>query len=88
MNKTRNFFKSINVDKLTFIYINNRILNRFQKTTEKLQFAEINVDKEYFCEMKNLLLQKKTAIFSNEPFSSKKSINQQMTKNAVKFWTK
>lgn len=85
MIKTRNFFKLINVDKLTFIYINNRTLDRFQKITKKLQFADINVDEKYLCKMKNMLFQKKTAIFLNESISSKKPTSQQITKNAIKF---
>ncbi len=40
MNKTRNSLHSINVNKLMFIYMNKRTLDRFKNTKSKLQFAD------------------------------------------------
>ena len=87
MNKIRNSLKTVNVDKLTFIYMNNRIFDRSQNIKEKLEFAKININETYLCEMKNKLLQKKILIFSNdenEAFSSKKPASQQLSKNAAR----
>lgn len=84
MNKTRNFLKAVNVDKLTFIYMNNRTLDRSHEMKKKLQFAGIDVDEEALCDMKNMLLQEKIAIFSNEAFSSKRPASQKMTGDAVR----
>lgn len=84
INKTRNSLKLVNVDKLTFIYLNNWTLNRPQDTKEKLKFAGIDIDEEYLCEMENSLLQKETVIFSNGPEASKRPASQQITGDAIR----
>lgn len=82
MNKTRNSLSSVNVDKLTFIYINNRTLDRPQGVKEKLCFAGVEIDEEHLCEMEDMLLQEETAVFTNESSSSKRPASQEMTGNA------
>jgi hypothetical protein len=44
MNKTRNFLHSINVNKLMFIYMNERTFDRLKNTKSKLQFESIDID--------------------------------------------
>ncbi len=78
MNKTRNFLRSINVDKLMFIYMNERTLDRFVNIKDKLQFDDINIDETELCEMKNKLLQEETTIM----IMTKRSISQTIMSDA------
>ena len=92
MNKIRNFLNFQKVDKLMFIYMNEKTFNRLIETRKKLQFVEIEIDENDFCEMKNNLLQieislhKTTSLFTLSFF--KQSINQSLKYSAKKTWPK
>ena len=71
MIKIRNSLKSVNVDKLTYIYMNNRTLNRPQNIKKKLTFVDIELNENYLCEMEDNLLQKKQQFFQMKHFHRK-----------------
>ncbi len=61
--KTRNSLSNVNVDKLMYIYMNERTLNRSKNLKKKLRYTQsIEIDEKKLCEMKNRLLQKEIAI--------------------------
>jgi hypothetical protein len=84
MNKTRNTLHSINVNKLMFIYMNKRTLDRFKNTKSKLQFADLNIEKTNLCEMKNKLLQKEISLTSMTFIIVKRSISQTIMSDAIR----
>jgi len=58
--KTRNQLSKISVDKLMYIYINERTLNRLRELKKRLCYTQsVEIDEKKLCEMKNRLLQKK-----------------------------
>ena len=93
MNKTRNLLGSINVDKLMFIYMNDRTLHRPKDTHERLRFVGVNINEKHLCEMENALIQEKTALLINGGsissdffFTSKRSASQQIANDATRSW--
>lgn len=66
MNKTRNSLTSVNVNKLMYIYINERTLNRLRELKRKLQFAEIQLEKEELCHMEDRILEEEIRLFDLE----------------------
>ena len=80
MNKTRNSLNSINVNKLTFIHINERAMHRPKKKKNKQLFDKIdeNINEEYLCQIKNKLFDQNTMLFESQNASEffKKSISQ------------
>jgi hypothetical protein len=56
MNKIENSLYSINVNKLMFIYMNERTLNRFKNVKSKLQLIDITIEETNLCKMKDKLL--------------------------------
>ena len=61
--KTRNQLSNINVDKLMYIYINERTLNRSRNLKKKLRYTQsIEIDEKKLLNMKDRLLQKKVAM--------------------------
>ena len=87
MNKTRNFLNITKVDKLMFIYINERTFNRFVEMRKKLQFVEIDINEIDLCEMKDNLLRTEISVhetstlFEMTSFSSLKRSASQTLKN-------
>jgi len=66
--KTRNFLSNVNVDKLMYIYMNERTLNRSKNLKKKLRYTQsIEIDEEKLCEMKDKLLQKELAVARLNP---------------------
>jgi len=61
--KTRNSLSNLNVNKLMYIYINERTLNRSKNLKKKLRYTQsIEIDEKKLCEMKDRLLQEKLAV--------------------------
>ncbi len=61
--KTRNQLSNINVDKLMYIYINERTLNRSRNLKKKLRYTQsIEIDEKKLLNMKDRLLQKEIAM--------------------------
>jgi len=61
--KTRNQLSNINVDKLMYIYINERTLNRSRDLKKKLRYTQsIEIDEKKLLNMKDRLLQKEVAM--------------------------
>jgi hypothetical protein len=57
--KTRNQLSNVNVDKLMYIYINERTLNQSRELKKRLRYIQsVEIDEKKLCEMKNRLLQK------------------------------
>ncbi len=85
--KTRNQLSNINVNKLMYIYINERTLNQSQNLKKKLRYTQsIEIDEKKLLNMKDRLLQKKIAMTrlnsSNNEMLKKflnSIINDQMT---------
>ncbi len=66
--KTRNSLSNVNVDKLMYIYMNERTLNRPKNLKKKLRYTQsIEIDEEELCEMKDKLLQKELAVARLNP---------------------
>jgi hypothetical protein len=86
MNKTRNSMNSINVDKLMFIYMNERTLNRPTKMRKKLQFAGIEIDENDLCEMKDRQMMKKVSLRETNETSNKRPASQIIEGNATRTW--
>ncbi len=83
MNKIRNSLHSINVDKLMFIYMNERALNRLTDIKSKLRFADVDIDETNLCEMKNRLLQKENSLtFTTTSMIIKRSTSQTIVSDA------
>jgi hypothetical protein len=64
-----------------FIYMNERIFDRFVNIKDKLQFDKINIDETELCEMKNRLLQEETIIMIMTSVS-KRSTSQTIMSDA------
>jgi len=61
--KTRNQLSNVNVDKLMYIYINERTLNQSRELKKRLRYIQsVEIDEKKLCEMKNRLLQKEIAM--------------------------
>ena len=61
--KTRNQLSNINVNKLMYIYINERTLNQSRDLKKKLRYTQsIEIDEKKLLNMKDRLLQKKVAM--------------------------
>jgi hypothetical protein len=74
--KTRNQLSNVNVDKLMYIYINERTLNRPRELKKRLRYTQrIEIDEEELCEMKNRLLQEEIAMTRLNP-SSENTVNE------------
>ncbi len=74
--KTRNQLSNINVDKLMYIYINERTLNRSRNLKKKLRYTQsIEIDEKKLLNMKDRLLQKKVAM------TRLNSLNDEMLKD-------
>lgn len=84
MNKSRNSLKTVNVNKLMFIYMNQRILDRFQEIKHRLSFAEVHINENRLCEMKKMLLQKENALFDQKTASFKRSASQKISDETTK----
>jgi hypothetical protein len=84
MSKIRNSLHSINVNKLMFIYMNERALNRFTNMKSRLQLSDINIDETEFCEMKDKLLQKEVSLTTMTSF--KRSTSQTIMSDASRSW--
>ncbi len=86
--RNRNSLHSINVDKLMFIYMNERTFDRLKKTKSKLQFENIDIDETKLCEMKDRLLQEEISLADNTTTttSSKRSISQTIVDDASRPW--
>jgi len=66
--KTRNQLSNINVDKLMYIYINERTLNRSRDLKKKLRYTQnIEIDEKKLLNMKDRLLQKEIAMARLNP---------------------
>jgi len=66
--KTRNSLNNVNVDKLMYIYMNERTLNRSKNLKKKLRYTQsIEIDEKKLCEMKNKLLQKELTVARLNP---------------------
>ena len=76
MTKSRNSLHSINVDKLMFIYMNERTLNRPTDFKSKLQFAGIDINETDLCEMEDRLLQEEISLSDTSMSSSKRPASQ------------
>ncbi len=86
MNKTRNSLHSINVDKLMFIYMNERTLNRPKDVKSKLQFAGIDMDETDLCEMEDRLLQEEVSLTDTTTIITKRPASQTMMGDASRPW--
>ncbi len=87
MNETRNSLNSVNVNKLMFIYMNERTLNRLKNTNSKLKFDDMNIDEAKLCEIKNRLLQKKISLVDNmTTTSTKRPTSQTIVDDASRPW--
>ncbi len=74
--KTRNQLSNINIDKLMYIYINERTLNRSRNLKKKLRYTQsIEIDEKKLLNMKDRLLQKKVAM------TRLNSLNDEMLKD-------
>jgi len=74
--KTRNQFSNINVNKLIYIYINERMLNQSHELKKRLHYIQsVEINEKKLCEMKNKLLQKKI-IMTRLNSSSKNTFNE------------
>ena len=73
MNKTRNSWNFIDLDKLMFIHIHEGFstLNRPKEIFWKND--KDYIDEEYLCEMEDILLQKETLLYTDESASSSSS---------------
>ena len=85
MNKTRNSMSSIIEDKLMFIYINERTLNRPGDIKKKLQFAGIDIDESDLCEMEDRLLQD-DAVIQESLTSSKRPASHEIGGDSARSW--
>jgi len=66
--KTRNQLSNINVDKLMYIYINERTLNRPRDLKKKLRYTQsIEIDEKKLLNMKDRLLQEEVAMARLNP---------------------
>jgi len=66
--KTRNQLSNINVDKLMYIYINERTLNRPWDLKKKLRYSQsIEIDEEKLLDMEDRLLQEEVAMARLNP---------------------
>ncbi len=66
--KTRNQLSNINVDKLMYIYINERTLNRPRDLKKKLRYTQgIEIDEEELLDMEDRLLQEEVAMARLNP---------------------
>ena len=83
MNKTR--MSSISVDKLMFIYMNERTLNRPGDIKKKLKFAGIDIDESDLCEMEDRLLQDEIVI-KESLTSSKRPASQEIGGDSARSW--
>ena len=85
MNKTRNSMASINVDKLMFIYLNERTLNRPKEIKRKLQFAGIDIEEDDLYEMEDRLLQEEISLQETATVKSlKRPASQAIEGDAVR----
>ena len=74
--KTRNQLSNVNVDKLMYIYINERTLNRFRELKKRLRYTQnVEIDEKKLCEMKDRLLQEEIAMARLNP-SSENILNE------------
>ncbi len=56
--KTRNQLSNVSVDKLMYIYINERTLNRSRELKKRLRYIQsVEINEKKLCEMKYRLLQ-------------------------------
>jgi len=68
--KTRNSLSNVNVDKLMYIYMNERTLNRSKDLKKRLRYTQsIEIDEEKLCAMKDRLLQEEIAMIRLNPSS-------------------
>lgn len=61
MNKTRNSLNAVNINKLMFIHMNERVMHRQnekKKTTKKILQHDEDINEKYFCQMKNFFFNK------------------------------
>ena len=66
--KTRNQLSNIKVDKLMYIYINERTLNRPWDLKKKLRYSQsIEIDEEKLLDMEDRLLQEEVAMARLNP---------------------
>ncbi len=89
MSKTRNLLHSINVNKLMFIYMNERTLDRLTNTIIRLQLSDINIDETELCEMKNRLLQEEISLTETTTTTIiiiKRSTSQTIVSDATRSW--
>ncbi len=74
--ETRNQLSNVNADKLMYIYINERTLNRPRELKKRLRYTQgIEVDEEELCEMEDRLLQEEIAMTRLNP-SSEDIVNE------------
>ena len=74
--KTRNSLSNVNVDKLMYIYMNERTLNRSKDLKKRLRYTQsIEIDEEKLCAMKDRLLQEEIAMIRLNP-SSDDTLNE------------
>ncbi len=65
-----NQLSNVNADKLMYIYINERTLNRPRELKKRLRYTQgIEVDEEELCEMEDRLLQEEIAMTRLNPSS-------------------
>ena len=66
--KTRNQLSNINVDKLIYIYINERTLNRPRDLKKKLRYTQsIEINEKKLLDMEDRLLQEEVAMARLNP---------------------
>jgi len=66
--KTRNQLSNINVDKLMYIYINERTLNRPRDLKKKLRYTQsIEINEKKLLDMEDRLLQEEVAMARLNP---------------------
>ena len=66
MNKIRNMLTAVNVNKLMFIYMNERALHRLIKKHDQRFDKNEDINKKYLYQMKNELLQQNTILFESQ----------------------
>ena len=95
LSKTRNSIKSDNVDKLMYIHMNERALNRPFDLKSKLQYAGLDFDEAGLCEMEDRLIQEEVGLSQqseevdvSEPprASHKQAASSQLDNEARRHW--
>lgn len=84
MNKTRNSFGAINVNKLMYIYMNERTLNRPKDLKKKLQFVDIDLNEKNLCDLENRQLQEKTSLRTTKTTKATETTRRMKTTGRMK----